>query len=424
MTQPWFFTHLGLEATEDTAAIRRAYAAALKRIDQETDRAGFERLRDAYQRALDWARQPAEYDDDEDYDDEIEAEAPAPAFEPAAADAVPVVVAHGPRIEREEGPAAAETIDLAAEAAARDAAIEDWIGRLMAGAGPDRLGQALADPRLAHLDARYEFEERLLQALYEDPDGRHALFEAAAAAFDWRGDQLRLLGEGEETAWLRRVVNQADHWAAQPKIVRRRRDLLLKRIKPAPGPLRLWHDGPMLVELAEEYPDLLALRLPPGRLDVWLAGKAELSSRWYRLERVAAFLDPRRMTTRRFVVLMLVAGMISAFVQGWNRKYPETLPVETDVAQPADPPLAYEFTGPNNAETCGMAESFAAESNWLSIDDDLARALLVTRILDCRMHGWWTPAHAPLADCLRAERLAALQAARPENFGTCATVEP
>jgi len=198
----------------------------------------------------------------------------------------------------------------------------------------------------------------------------------------------------------------------------------LKRITPAPGPLRLWHDGPMLVELAEEYPDLLLLRLPPSRLDAWLTGRAELSSRWYRLERVAAFLDPRRMTTRRFVALMLVAGLISAFVQGWNRKYEAAAPVETEVAQPADPALAYEVNGPNTAETCEAVENFAAESNWLSVDDDLARALLVTRILDCRARGWWRPANSWLADCLRAERLAALQAGRAEDFARCATAGP
>jgi len=414
--RPWYFAHLDLDPTEDTGAIRRAYAVALKRIDQDSEREAFERLREAYQRALDWARSPP-VGDDADFD-EMAAEDEGLEYwvEPAAADAVPVEVAHAARIDRAPGPADDAAIDLAAEAEERGEAIAEWVERLMAEGAPGLLPQALADPRLAHLDARYEFERRLLEALHGDPDGRLPLFEAAAAAFDWRGDQLRLLGGGPETVWLDRVIDQIDHWEGQSRLVRRQRERLLARIGPRPSPLGLLHDGPLLADLYDDYPDWLALRLAPGRIALWETAQGGLSPHWHRLARVAAFLDPRGMTTLRFVGLMFAAAMIIAFVQGWNRQVADNALV--DVASDA-PVLAYEMTGPNGPETCETVESFAAESNWLSVDDDLARALLVTRILDCRAHGWWTARHAGLADCLRAERLAALQTDRPEDFARC-----
>lgn len=64
MGTPWFFKLLDISPTDDKRVIRRAYATALKQIDQETQTKEFEKLRQAYELALDWYSEEDEEDDD------------------------------------------------------------------------------------------------------------------------------------------------------------------------------------------------------------------------------------------------------------------------------------------------------------------------------------------------------------------------
>lgn len=65
----WFFERLGLAPTTDIKSIKRAYAVALKRIDQQHDREGFETLRRAYEQASAWARDAEDDSEDASEDD-------------------------------------------------------------------------------------------------------------------------------------------------------------------------------------------------------------------------------------------------------------------------------------------------------------------------------------------------------------------
>ena len=52
------FHVLGIKETKDEQQIQDAYRGLLKRTNPEDDPEGFKRLREAYETAVSWARQP------------------------------------------------------------------------------------------------------------------------------------------------------------------------------------------------------------------------------------------------------------------------------------------------------------------------------------------------------------------------------
>jgi len=95
MNAPWYFEFLDIAPTNDPRAIKRAYAIALKRLDQETQAEEFARLRQAYELALAWEGDvPEDFDDwlgeepevePETFSEDVEVSAVLPASSAAAA---------------------------------------------------------------------------------------------------------------------------------------------------------------------------------------------------------------------------------------------------------------------------------------------------------------------------------------------------
>lgn len=189
---------LGIEATADKAAIRRAYARRLKETHPEDDPEGFQRLREAYEAALNYAQ----------YRAEEEAEGEGGGGEEARLDAGEEARPHGV-INRQPGnrdaePASRETPDPGPaneEAPAPEpgpkidgdrAALAGMLQRLahLLDQGDEEtamnaLNAALDDPLLLNLNNRRRFELWLLEEIGEREPLPWAVAKAAIEAFHW-----------------------------------------------------------------------------------------------------------------------------------------------------------------------------------------------------------------------------------------------
>lgn len=470
MPTPWFFERLGLPPTKDIKLIKRAYAVALKNIDQQDEREAFETLRTAYEQALAWAARPEE-DEDEDEDDpddewedddtdEDEADSPAtptwraidledaPSFAspdpddgaappPHAAAPPPAGAAPSPPDVHDVLPPAAPPLNREREElAAQHIAIQDWLARLFEAedATLDRvLDDAMKDPRLGHLDSQSQFEAHVADALYNDPAGRIALFNVACRRFGWADRNAKFSGNTATANWITRVVNQELQWQEQPATVLGEQNAAIQAAlqTAAPTNRKAYKFVPVLDSIHDNFPEWLVLRLPAGRLHQWQEVYAGLSKTWLRLERIRHYyLGDRRKTPGRVLVAVLLMlmfqGSVRTIINSTMSSPSSSAAPHSQVAVPSpatpatDPVLAYEFTGAVTADSCESAHEFIHESNWLEIDDTSAIALLTTRVLLCQELKRWPQANDPMVACLRSERIAALTADRPEDPKHCA----
>lgn len=463
MRTPPFFVSLGIAPTTDAKQIKRAYAVALKRIDQDTEQDAFEALRSAYERALAWAEREAASEsesdgekadgldetDDVDETDDARDEAPSargnqpsayppdelepPYFRQGGSAAPPLGVPAAP----DSPPPSSTALDRAAERTALD----QWASRLMASgaSAAPMLQQALADARLSHLESRSRLEAQLADGLYRDPDGRIALFDAAAATFGWNERNARAGGGWAAADWIAQVVNEGLLWDAQPAATQRRQREAVDAVATtdAPTDAQVQAQVPVLKTLQSTFAAWLALRVPADRQDAWtrrwkapamdtfdvLPGEA-MPARAGPAKKPSPF--KRGMKTLGIVLVVLwVVPMIVSIVLRFVPTSPATVPKTTSTpapeVKPADKPpvLAFEFTGTVDKDSCETAHEFMHESNWLTLDDADANALLVTRAIQCQDKKLWPQADDPLMKCLRAERAAALAAGRTEKSAQC-----
>lgn len=436
------FERLGITPTRDIKTIKRAYAVALKAIDQASEREAFERLRQAYEQAQAWAARADEEEDEEEEEEgdeedgeDREDQAPADTDDAAAPEAPDAPAPFAPPPAQ---PPAAPVPPPQRPDETRQA-LQHWSAQLRdaaPGAVAALLEEALTDPRLLHLDSHAQLEARIADLLHDDPAGRAVLFDTAARRFHWTDRNARPIASTQAAQWISRVINQGLQWQAQtPAAIALQQQAMAAVARvPTPQAQQVRSFAEVLEHLASDFPDWFALHLDAqghAHLPAWQAVHAKLATRWSRqaARRERYFGTPRK-TLNTVVGSLFVLTLVTAVLSGLMNHFPGSqapaavaaASAKTGIGAPPatpDPVLAYEFTGAVTRDSCESAEEFVHESNWLQVDDSDAVALLATRAIRCQDKGLWSRKDDTLMACLRAERAAALGAGRAEEARRC-----
>nr|WP_315217486.1 tetratricopeptide repeat protein [uncultured Duganella sp.] len=295
-----FLQRLNVGADADERAIRRAYARELKLIDQETDPAGFQTLREAYEAALDWQRDHAA----KPILAEVGvADRPDDAGEPIVSFATPepVPAAHRqPAAPAQAHCAAPSDSHSAPTASAPDdphavaaTVFEEFLrragalveARAISSDAPWRhaLGLCLDDDRLVHIVARDLFEQHVADLLAQGwQPGHDALLEAATKVFGWHNDRRRMRALGYAGYVLDSAIDERTMFAAladrdhQQQLIERLRD-------PRPPTARelLAHTTPMAM-LFSRFPTWMPLVTSAGNMALWREREGALPG-WRRI---------------------------------------------------------------------------------------------------------------------------------------------
>jgi hypothetical protein len=253
-----FLDVLGVPEHADARAIKRAYAALLKRIDPAADPDGFARLRRSYEQALDHAsklpEKAAQQDDDQ--------------AETRSGDVRPIVIDERatdehPPVDVAPPDPLTHTLQLADAFAV--AAQRTPVGEL---AG--LLARTVSGLRLGYIDAPGRFEERVIDLLMEARIGhRVAIFTALGHAFHWN-EIGHLAPLGARGAWIERVVAQELAWR---EVQARARQSIVDRLDQAEAsrtiPMALVREWPRVATALAEFPDYLALHLAIEKQTAW-----------------------------------------------------------------------------------------------------------------------------------------------------------
>ncbi|MDQ0010956.1 hypothetical protein J2T07_003162 [Luteibacter jiangsuensis] len=256
MTPPWHLDVLGLPAHADEIAVRRAYAAAVRKIDPAIDPDAFQHLRRAYEAARTWCEQ-------------MDTTAATNGEAPAGGPAVAASGAMAGAVDKEDKPSPEESpvlpVDYTVTLAWRFAAD---VGARRAEGIPRMLDDILAELRTQYIDAPGQFEEHLIDLVgLQRIAHRAEVFAAAETRFHW--DEVgHLAALGQRGRWIEGVLSQREAWLSLA-VDRQRAWLELFARAEARFDSALVRHWPEIAKLNERFPAWLSLHLSSETLQAW-----------------------------------------------------------------------------------------------------------------------------------------------------------
>ncbi len=309
--QPYFVQRLKIEGDADERAIKRAYARELKLIDQETDPAGFQELREAYEAALFWLRHAADIRSEEEVDqfDEIDRAARELHLLPAMARAESASAVDAPPIAQSDQDADTLAQVVFAEFEVRSAILENehdsqaWERELRA---------SLGDARLIHIAARQAFEQRVADLLAAGwRPGHQLLLFTAAKVFEWESDRRRMHALGIAGYTLDFAIEQRAMYDLQSDHDCEMQRVVIARLRDAtpPSTKELLNLMPALATVEARFPTWLSLITDADNIARWHELDQCVPS-WRRILRMREFNLPF------WPVIVVVLALVRIFYSG------------------------------------------------------------------------------------------------------------